>query len=151
MPSYTWSSIRCAERINSDAVSEAPTVYEANQGCNRNEEEVNASVDAQYSRAIRRPANGLAMSLEQTEAPIELQPVIEEHEQPVFDVPGYIGRLEASIRTALALVRRCIVEDKTPTREALAAEARFVFGMPGEAALAELDEVAQMMGISSLR
>ena len=112
---------------------------------------MNASVDTQYPRAIRQPADAPAMSFEQTEALIEFQPVIEEHEEPVFDVLGHIARLEASTRTALALLRRCIVEDKTPTREALAAEASFVFEMPGEAALAELDEVAQMVGISSLR
>ena len=32
--------------------------------------------------------------------------------------------------------------DSIRTREALAAEASFVFGMPGEAALAELDDLA---------
>jgi hypothetical protein len=112
---------------------------------------VNASVNTAYPRPIQRPANAPAMSFEQTEAPIELQPVMEEHEEPVFDVLGRIARLEASTGVALALLRRCIVEDKSPTREALAAEAGFVFGMPGEAALAELDEVAQIVGVSSLR
>jgi hypothetical protein len=91
------------------------------------------------------------MSLEQTQTRIEFQRGTEEHEEPVFDVLGHIARLEASTEAALALLRRCIVEDKSPTREALEAEAGFAFGMPGEAALAELDEVAQMVGISSLR
>jgi hypothetical protein len=91
------------------------------------------------------------MSFDQTEVPIELQPVTEEHEGPVLDVLGHIARLEASTGVGLALLRRCIVEDKSPTRDALAAEAEFVFGMPREAALAALDEVAQMVGISSLR
>ncbi len=61
---------------------------------------------------------------------------MEEHEEPVFDVLGHIARLEASTGAALALLRRCIVADKSPTREAFAAEAGYVFGMPGEAALA---------------
>jgi hypothetical protein len=112
---------------------------------------VDASVDTPYPRAIRQLANASAMSLEQTEARIELQQVMEEHEEPAFDVLGHIARLEASTEAALALLRRCMVEDKSPTREALAAEAGFAFGMPGEAALAEMDEVAQMVGISSLR
>jgi hypothetical protein len=112
---------------------------------------VNASVDTQYPQAARQLANAPAMSFEQTEAPIELQQVMEEHDEPVLNVLGHIARLEAPTGAALALLRRCIVEDKSPTREALAAEAGFVFGMPGEAALAEIDEVAQMLGISSLR
>ena len=112
---------------------------------------MNASVDTQYPQTTRQLLNAPAMSFEQAEAPIELQPVTEEHEEPVFDVRGHIARLEASTGTALAVLRCCIVEDKSPTREALAAEAGFVFGMPGEAALAEIDEVAQMLGISSLR
>ena len=70
---------------------------------------------------------------------------------PVFDVLGHIARLEASSGAALALLRRCIVERQTPTREALAAEAEFAFGMPGEAALAEMDQIAEMVGVSSLR
>jgi hypothetical protein len=102
------------------------------------------------------------MSFEQTEARIELRRVMDEHEEPVeqepveheepvLDVLGHIARLEASTEAALALLRRCIVEHRSPTREALAAEAGFAFGMPCEAALAEMDEVAQMVGISSLR
>lgn len=83
-----------------------------------------------------------------THAPIELRPASEE---PVFDVGRHIARLEASTGAALALLRRCIVEDTSPTREALAAEAEFAFGMPSEAALAEIDQIAEMVGISSLR
>ena len=91
------------------------------------------------------------MSSEQVETPIELQPATHERDEHTVDVPGHVARLEASTGTALALLRRCIVEEKSPTREALAAEAGFVFGMPDEAALAEIDKVAQMLGISSLR
>ena len=64
---------------------------------------------------------------------------------------GHIARLEASMGAALSLLRRCIVEHETPTREALAAEAGFALGMSREAALAELDDVAQIVGVSSLR
>jgi hypothetical protein len=112
---------------------------------------VNASLDTQYPQATGQLANAPAMLFEQTGTPVELQPVMEEHDAPVLDLPGHIARLEASTGAALALLRRCIVEGKNPTREALAAEAGFVFGMSGEAALAEIDEVAQMLGISSLR
>jgi hypothetical protein len=89
--------------------------------------------------------------MDATYAPIELRPAAEEHEEPVFDVGQHIARLEASTGAALALLRRCIVEDKSPTREALAAEAEFAFGMPSDAALAEIDQIAEMVGISSLR
>lgn len=64
---------------------------------------------------------------------------------------AHIARLEASMGGALSLLRRCIVERRAPTREALAAEAGFALGMSREAALAELDEVAQIVGVSSLR
>ncbi len=67
------------------------------------------------------------------------------------DLPGYLAKLEASTGAALALLRRCIVEEQAPTRAALAAEAEFAFGLPSEAALTEIDQVAEMMGISSLR
>ena len=62
-----------------------------------------------------------------------------------------IVRLEAAMGATLSLLRRCIVERTTPTREELAAEAGFVFGTSREAAMAELDEVAQMVGVSSIR
>lgn len=61
------------------------------------------------------------------------------------------GRMEACLGAALSLLRRCIVEGKTPTREALAAEAGFALGLSRDAALAELDEIAQLVGVSSLR
>jgi hypothetical protein len=111
---------------------------------------VNASVDTQYPRPIRRRARPAARALDLFERQAEPVPLMRDGEPP-FDVLGHIARLEASTGAALALLRRCIVEDKSPTREALAAEAGFVFEMPCEAALAEMDDVAQMMGISSLR
>jgi hypothetical protein len=88
---------------------------------------------------------------DKTDAPIEAGWATEDVGEPVFDLLGHIARLEASTGAALALLRRCIVEHETPTREALAAEAEFVFGMPGEAALAEIDQVAEIVGVSSLR
>ncbi len=107
---------------------------------------MDASVDIGRTRS-----DALGMSYEQADAPAEPQLETTEHEQPVPDVFGQISRLEASTGAALALLRRCIVEDKSPTREALAAEAGFAFGIPGDAAMAELDEIAQMVGVSSLR
>ena len=62
-----------------------------------------------------------------------------------------ITRLEAAMGATLSLLRRCIVEHMTPTREDLAAEAGYVFETSREAAMAELDEVAQMVGVSSIR
>jgi hypothetical protein len=112
---------------------------------------VDASVDTRYPRPIRQLTNGRAASFEQTQARLEPQPVIDGPQEPVVDLLGHVARLEASTGAALALLRRCMVEHKSPTREALVAEAGFAFGMPGEAALAEMDEVAQMVGISSLR
>lgn len=72
-------------------------------------------------------------------------------EQPTAALLGRIARLEGSLGAALSLLRRCMVERKTPTRDALAAEAGFALGMAPDAALAELDEVAQLVGVSSLR
>ncbi len=72
-------------------------------------------------------------------------------EQPSPVLLRRISRLEASLGASLAMLRRCIVERETPTREALAAEAGFALGMSREAALAELDEMAQVVGVSSLR
>ena len=103
--------------------------------CDRNEEDVDSSLETQYPHAVGAVATA--------------RPVHEN--EPAIDVLGHMVRLEASTRTALALLRRCIVEEQTPTREALTSEAEFVFGLPGEAALAEMDQVAEMMGISSLR
>jgi hypothetical protein len=72
-------------------------------------------------------------------------------EQPTVALLSRIARLEGSLGAALSLLRRCIVERKTPTREALAAEAGFALGLSPQAALAELDEVAQIVGVSSLQ
>lgn len=72
-------------------------------------------------------------------------------EQPTAALLSRIARLEGSLGAALSLLRRSIVEGKTPTREALAAEAGFALGMSPDAALAELDEMAQLVGVSSLR
>jgi hypothetical protein len=108
--------------------------------------DVNASIDTQHRQPIRQPARAV-VHMERPTGPV---PLIRDGE-PQVDVLGHIARLEASTGAALALLRRCIVEDKSPTREELAAEAGFVFEMPSEAALAEMDDVAQMMGISSLR
>jgi hypothetical protein len=111
---------------------------------------VNASLDTQHLRPIRR-ANAPATAFDQIDRQTEPVPLMSKDGEPPFDVLGHIARLEASTGAALALLRRCIVEDTSPTREALAAEAGFVFEMPCEAALSEMDDVAQMMGVSSLR
>jgi hypothetical protein len=112
---------------------------------------VDASVDSQNQQAIRDPAETPLMTSVQTAAPLEFHPAIEEQQELASDVLARVARLEASTGVALSLLRRCIVEEATPTREALASEAEFAFGMPGEAALAEIDQVAEMMGVSSLR
>jgi hypothetical protein len=111
---------------------------------------VNASIETQHQRPIRR-ARARATAFDQIARQTEPLPLMRKAGEPPFDALGHIARLEASTGAALALLRRCIVEDKSPTREALAAEAGFVFEMPCEAALAEMDDVAQMMGVSSLR
>ena len=72
-------------------------------------------------------------------------------EQPTAVLLVRIARLEAAMSAALSLLRRCIVDCEPPTREALAAEAGFALGMSREAAMEELDEVAQIVGVSSLR
>lgn len=72
-------------------------------------------------------------------------------EQPTAVLLARIAQLEGSLGAALSLLRRCIIERKTPTRAALAAEAGFALGLTPEAALAELDQIAQMVGVSSLR
>jgi hypothetical protein len=113
---------------------------------------VNATVDTQHPRPIRRRTSARATAFDQIERQAQTVPLMrKDGELPLDDVLGHIARLEASTGAALALLRRCIVEEKRPTREELAAEAGFVFEMPAAAALAEMDDVAQMMGISSLR
>jgi hypothetical protein len=118
-------------------------------GSNRNEEDVDGVVDTHHSRSSSDLADAQAMRPE-ADARIDFSPATPQGE-PSFDVLGGIARLEASAGAALTLLRRCIVEQQAPTREALAAEAEFAFGMPAEVALAEIDEIAEMMGISSLR
>jgi hypothetical protein len=119
-------------------------------GSNRNEEDVDGVVDTHHSRSSSDLADAQAMRPEQADTRIDFPPATPQGE-PSFDVLGGIARLEASAGAALTLLRRCIVEQQAPTREALAAEAEFAFGMPAEVALAEIDEIAEMMGISSLR
>jgi hypothetical protein len=112
---------------------------------------MDASFVAQDQKAIRKLANSDAMPSQPIETPTELAAVSQARVAPEADVLGHIARLEASTGAALALLRRCIVEEEAPTREALAAEAEFAFGMPSDAALAEMDQVAELVGISSLR
>jgi len=119
-------------------------------GSNRNEADVDGVVDTHHRQSSSQLAGGQAIRPEETGTPIDFPPATAERE-PSPDVLGSIARLEASAGAALTLLRRCIVEQQTPTREALAAEAEFAFGMPADVALAEIDEIAEMMGISSLR
>ena len=60
------------------------------------------------------------------------------------------ARLEAVMGATLTLLRQCILEGRTPTREELASELSYVVGTTREAAMAELDEVAQMVGVSGI-
>ena len=61
-----------------------------------------------------------------------------------------VARLEAVMGATLTLLRQCILEGRTPTREELASELSYVLGTTREAAMAELDEVAQMVGVSGI-
>jgi hypothetical protein len=61
-----------------------------------------------------------------------------------------MARLEAVTGATLTLLRQCILEGRTPTREELASELAYVLGATREAAMAELDEVAQMVGVSGI-
>ncbi len=61
-----------------------------------------------------------------------------------------IARLEAVMGATLTLLRQCILESRTPTRDELASELAYVLGTTREAAMAELDEVAQMVGVSGI-
>jgi len=61
-----------------------------------------------------------------------------------------MARLEAVMGASLTLLRQCILESRTPTREELASELAYVLGTTREAAMAELDEVAQMVGVSGI-
>ena len=61
-----------------------------------------------------------------------------------------MARLESVMGATLTLLRQCILEGRTPTREELASELAYVLGTTREAAMAELDEVAQMVGVSGI-
>lgn len=61
-----------------------------------------------------------------------------------------VARLEAVMGATLSLLRQSILEGTTPTREELASELAYVLGSTREAAMAELDEVAQMVGVSGI-
>jgi hypothetical protein len=71
--------------------------------------------------------------------------------QHISELIERVTGLEAALGATLSLLRRCIVEHTTPTRDDLASEAAFVFGTSREAAMADLDEMAQMVGVSSVR
>lgn len=61
-----------------------------------------------------------------------------------------IRRLEGSTQAALATLRRSLIENVAPTRDALAREAAIAFDVEDdELALAMIDEIAQTVGISS--
>ncbi|HUH79741.1 MAG TPA: hypothetical protein VLZ06_00310 [Solirubrobacteraceae bacterium] len=61
-----------------------------------------------------------------------------------------MARLEAVMGATLSLLRQCILESRAPTREELASELAYVLGTTREAAMAELDEVAQLVGVSGI-
>ncbi len=61
-----------------------------------------------------------------------------------------MARLESVMGATLTLMRQCILEGTTPTREELASELAYVLATTRESAMAELDEVAQMVGVSGI-
>ena len=61
------------------------------------------------------------------------------------------ARHDAVTTAALAVIRRALVEGVPVTRAGLADEAAVALGASPEAALAEVDDVAQRLGVSSLR
>jgi hypothetical protein len=61
------------------------------------------------------------------------------------------ARDDAVTAAALAVIRRALVEGVPVTRAGLAEEAAVTLGESPKAALAEVDDVAQRLGISSLR
>jgi hypothetical protein len=60
------------------------------------------------------------------------------------------ARDDAVMTAALGLIRRALVEGVPVTRAGLAEEAAFALGASPQVALAEVDEVAQRLGVSSL-
>jgi hypothetical protein len=61
------------------------------------------------------------------------------------------ARDDAVTAAALAVIRRALVEGVPVTRTGLAEEAAVTLDASPKAALAEVDDVAQRLGISSLR
>jgi hypothetical protein len=61
------------------------------------------------------------------------------------------ARDDAVTAAALAVIRRALVEGVPVTRTGLAEEAAVALGASPKAALVEVDDVAQRLGISSLR
>ena len=61
------------------------------------------------------------------------------------------ARHDAVTAAALAVIRRALVEGVPVTRTGLAEEAAITLGASPQAALAEVDDVAQQLGVSSLR
>jgi hypothetical protein len=61
------------------------------------------------------------------------------------------ARQDAITAAALAVIRRALVEGVPVTRIGLAEEAAVTLGATPQAALAEVDDVAQRLGVSSLR
>jgi hypothetical protein len=60
------------------------------------------------------------------------------------------ARDDAVMAAALGVIRRALVEGVPVTRDALAEEAAVTLGASPQTALAEIDEVAQRLGVSSL-
>ena len=67
--------------------------------------------------------------------------------QPIQPDP----RHDAITAAALAVIRRALVEGVPVTRAGLAEEAAVTLGASPQTALAEVDDVAQRLGVSSLR
>jgi hypothetical protein len=70
------------------------------------------------------------------------------HGRAVADQFG--GRRDAVAATALTVLRRALVEGAPVSRERLASEASVNLDCPRAEAMAQLDAVAQALGVSSL-
>jgi len=64
-------------------------------------------------------------------------------------IPG--AQRDAVTAAALAVIRRALIEGTPVTRAGLAHEASIMLGASPEEALADVDEVAERLGVSSLR
>jgi hypothetical protein len=70
---------------------------------------------------------------------------------PIVQATTPDTRDDAVTAAALGVIRRALVEGVPVTRARLAEEAAVMLGTSPQAALAEVDDVAERLGVSSLR